>query len=141
VTGYNTVTASTTGVAITTGSTQANPVVQWNTNGAQVNLVANVYSNTASTVSGLDSFFANTYSSAEYTVTATISGTSIRQIAKVLVVTDGVSAYVTPYGITTTTGNTLAAFSGNVTSGSVNFNVTPTNNNTIFRIRKEYQAI
>jgi hypothetical protein len=138
---YNTVTVSGTGVLITTGTTAAANVVQWTTTGAQVNLNANIYSNTASTVSGLDSFYANTYSSAEYTVTATINGTNIKQIAKALVVSDGVNAYVTTYGITTTTGNTLATFSGNVTGGTVNFNVTPTNNTTIFRVRKEYQAI
>jgi hypothetical protein len=141
ITGYNTVTTSPSGVTITTGTSVANPVVQWNTTGAQVNLNANGYSNVASTTSILDSFYANTYSSAEYTVTATISGTNIKQIAKVLAVTDGVSAYITTYGITSTTGNTLATFSGNVTGGSMNFNVTPTNNTTIFRVRKEYQAI
>jgi len=89
----------------------------------------------------VDSFFANTYSSSEYTVTATIQGTNIRQIAKVLVVTDGINAYVTPYAITSTSGNTLATFGGTVSGGSVNFQANVTNANTILRMHKQYQAI
>ena len=129
------------GVNIYTGVGSAAVTTNWNAAGAEVNLVANVTVGSASTLTTLDSFYANTYSSAEYTVTSTIAGTNIRQIAKVLVVTDGTTAMVTTYGVTATSSNTLATFSGNVTSGSVNLGITTTNASTINRVRKNYQAI
>jgi hypothetical protein len=140
-TGYNSVLVGPTGVQITTGTSSANVVVAYTTTGAAVNSNPNVTVATASVATTVDSFLANTYSSAEYTVTATITGTNIRQIAKVLVVTDGASAYVTPYAITSTSGNTLATFGGTVSAGSVNLQATVTNANTILRIAKNYQAI
>jgi hypothetical protein len=139
-TGYNSVLVGSTGVQITTGTSAANVVASYTTTGAYVNGTPNVTVATSGT-STVDTFATNTYSSAEYLVTATISGTSIRQIAKVLVVTDGTNAYVTPYGITSTAGNTLVTFGGTVSSGNVNFQATTTNNNTILRMNKVYQAI
>jgi hypothetical protein len=129
------------GVNIYTGTGSSVVTTNWNAAGAEVNLVANVTVGSASTLTTLDSFYANTYSSAEYTVTSTIANTNIRQIAKVLVVTDGTNAYVTTFGVTATSSNTLATFSGNVTSGNVNLGITTTNASTINRVRKNYQAI
>ena len=140
-TGYNSVLVSASGVQITTGSSQLNVISTYTPTGAIVNSNPNVTVATASVATTVDNFFANTYSSAEYTVTATIQGTNIRQIAKVLVVTDGTNAYVTPYAITSTSGNTLATFGGTVSGGSVNFQATVTNANTILRMNKQYQAI
>ena len=140
-TGYNSVLVTSSGVQITTGTSTANVIASYTTGGAVVNSTPNVTVASSSVATTVDSFYANTYSSAEYTVTATIQGTNIRQIAKVLVVTDGTNAYVTPYGITSTAGNTLATFGGNVSAGSVNFQATATNANTILRMHKQYQAV
>jgi len=140
-TGYNSVLVSSSGVQITTGTSQLNVISTYTPTGAIVNSNPNVTVATASVATTVDSFFANTYSSSEYTVTATIQGTNIRQIAKVLVVTDGTNAYVTPYAITSTSGNTLATFGGTVSGGSVNFQANVTNANTILRMNKQYQAI
>jgi hypothetical protein len=140
-TGYNSVLVSTSGVQITTGSSQLNVISTYTPSGAIVNSNPNVTVATASVATTVDNFYANTYSSAEYTVTATITGTNIRQIAKVLVVTDGTTAYATPYAITSTAGNTLATFGATVSGGSVNLQATVTNSNTILRMNKQYQAI
>ena len=129
------------GINIYTGVSTPAITTKWVSTGAEVNLVANVTVGSASTLTTLDSFSLTAYSSAEYLVTSTIAGTNIRQIAKVLVVTDGVTAYVTTFGVTSTSANTLATFSGNVTGGSVNLGITTTNASTINRVRKNYQAI
>ena len=129
------------GINIYTGVSTPAITTKWVSTGAEVNLVANVTVGSASTLTTLDSFSLTAYSSAEYLVTSTIAGTNIRQIAKVLVVTDGVTAYVTTFGVTSTSANTLATFSGNVTGGNVNLGITTTNASTINRVRKNYQAI
>jgi hypothetical protein len=137
---YNTVTVSNTGVQITTGTSSAVPVVGWDVNGARINNNANVTVASAGT-STIDSFFANTYSSAEYTITGTISGTNIRQISKVLVASAGGTASISTYGSVTTNANTLATFSVTVSGGSVNLQSSATNTNMIYKIDKLYQTI
>ena len=131
------------GSAVYTGTAGTTATTLWNPQGAEVNLVGNVTLATASAPGQLDSFFANTYSSAEYTITSTIQGTNIREITKILVVTDGSSAntYRTVYGVTSTSGNTMTTWTANVTGSSVTLYGTPANANQIYRIRKNYQAV
>jgi hypothetical protein len=137
---FNAVTVSNTGVQITTGTTSAVPVVGWDVNGARINNNANVTIASAGT-STIDRFFANTYSSAEYTITGTIGGTNIRQISKVLVASTGSTASISTYGSVTTTANTLATFSVSVSGGFVNLQSVATNPNMIYKIDKLYQTI
>jgi hypothetical protein len=127
------------GAYVYTGSVGTSPTTLWNTAGAEVNQVANVTATTTANIS-VDSFSPASYSSAEYLVTSTLSGTNIREISKILVVTDRTNAYRTVYGVTSTSGNTLTTWSANVYSGSVTLWATPTNANTIYRVRKNYQA-
>ena len=136
--GQNTLYTTANGVVVNTGG---HATVTWNTNGAEVNTNPAIAVTNSGTLTTLDTFDSTLYSSAEYTVTGTIQGTSIRQIATILVITNGVNAYLTTYGVVSTAGNTLAIFSGNVVSANVNLGVTTTNNNMTFRVRKNYQQL
>jgi hypothetical protein len=127
------------GAYVYTGSAGTSATTLWNTDGAQVNQVANVTATTTGNIT-LDTFDPALYSSAEYFITSTLSNTNIREVAKVLVVTDRTNAYRTVYGVTSTSGNALTTWSANVVSGSVKLWATPTNANTIYRVRKNYQA-
>jgi hypothetical protein len=128
------------GAYVMTGTSGTTATTFWTPNGAEVNNIANVTASTTGNTT-VDSFYANTYSSAEYTVTSTISGTTFREITKLLVVTDGTTAFRTVYGVTSTTGNTMSTWSANVVGGSVTLWATPANANTIYRIRKNYQTV
>ena len=131
------------GVLIKTGVGSTANVMIIAPGGAIVNTVANVTAATASAPGLIDTWSPSSYSSAEYTITSTIQGTNIREMTKILVVTDGTSAntYRTVYGVTSTSGNTMTSWSANVTSGNVTLYATPTNANMIYRVRREYQAI
>ena len=143
-TGYISVTAVTgSGLQITTGTVATGQQLQYTINnaGAIVTNSPNVTVATSGVATTVDSFYSNTYSSAKYLVTSTIAGTNIREVAEVLVVTDNVSAYVSAYQFLRTAGNSLSAFSATLTGGSVNLQATTTNNNTILRIKRDYQAV
>jgi hypothetical protein len=140
--GYNTLETSTgNGVQIYTGTSNTNLQYVFNTNGAIVTYSPNVTVVTSGVATTVDSFSASSYSSAKYLVTSTISGTSIRSMVEVLVVTDGSNAYLTTYGNVNTAGNTLSTFSATLSSGNVLLQATTTNNNTILRIKRDYQAV
>lgn len=139
--GFNSVATNSTNVKIATGSSSTSEVVEWNATGAEVNLRANVTVATSGSPSVVDSFAASSYSSAEYTVTATIQDTNIRQICKVTLVTNGTATVVEQFGNVCTEGNSLVAFSGGFSSGSAQLKATTSNNNTIFRIAKLYQPL
>jgi hypothetical protein len=125
----------------TNSTTGSKKLVGWTTAGAEVNYAANVSIASANVASVLDSFSSSTYSSAEYTITGTISGTNTREIAKVLVVTDGTTAYNSVYGVVSTTGSFLTTFTSTVSSGNVNLNVIPSHANMVYRVKKTYQSI
>lgn len=129
------------GAYVYSGSNNTSVTTKWDTDGAVINKRANTTVATNSVATTIDSFFANTYSSAEYTVTATIQGTEIREIAKIIVVHDTSTAYRNVYGVISTSGNTLVTYTATVSSGSVLLQATTANDNTIFRIAKNYQAI
>lgn len=139
--GFNTIALTNSNVKITTGSSSKNDTVEWNTAGAQVNLRANVTVATSGSPAVVDSFAAGTYGSAEYTVTATIQNTNIRQICKVTLVTNGTATSVEQFGNVCTAGNSLVAFSGGFSAGSAQLKATTSDNNTILRIAKLYQPL
>ena len=141
---YNTVTVSNTGVQITTGTSSANPVTSWTVTGARINNNANLVIPYSGTTDTIDSFYANTYSSADYTITATQNGTSNRQMTKVMVVmggpldTPGFSIYSTAHS----GANQLFNISLSFTNGVVNLLSTPIyTTGMTYRIDKLYQQI
>jgi hypothetical protein len=129
------------GAYVYTGTTSTKKLVAWTNAGAEVNYAANVTVATAGVATTLDSFAAGTYSSAEYTITGTISGTNTREIAKVLVVTDGSSAYNTVYGVVSTSGSFLTTYTTSIVGGNVELHVIAANANMVYRVKKNYQAI
>jgi len=139
--GFNTIALTNSNVKITTGSSSKNDIVEWNTAGAQVNLRANVTVATSGSPATVDSFSSAVYGSAEYTVTATIQNTNIRQMCKVTLATDGAATVVSQFGNACTAGNSLVAFSGGFSGGSAQLRATTSDNNTILRISKLYQPL
>ena len=94
----------------------------------------------------VDSLYANTYSSAEYTVTSTIQGTNIREITKILMIHNGSGAGVTAANVIVisnlnTAGNTLVSWSAGTSGNIAQLQATTTNANTILRIKRDYMAI
>jgi hypothetical protein len=89
----------------------------------------------------VDSFSAAVYSSAEYTATATIAGTNIREICKILIVSDGTNVVTNQFGNTSTAANSLVSYSAQITSGTAYLQGESTNNNTVIRLHKNYQTI
>ena len=134
----NTIQLGSTGISFITANLSART---WNLTGAEVSTLPAVLVTSSGVATELDRFDLTTYSSAEYTVTGLVQGSSIRMVGKVLVVHNGTTAYVDPFAITVTSGNTIATFSGTVTGSNVILQVTTTNNNTSFKLRKNYQAI
>ena len=140
-TGYFGLRATNSNVKIVTGPGAANDTVQWVSGGAEVNLRANVTVASSGSAAVIDSFAASAYTSAEYTVTASIQGTDIRQMSKVTLVTNGAATTILQFGDVCTAGNSLVTFSGGFSAGSAQLKATTTNNNTIFRIAKLYQPL
>jgi hypothetical protein len=140
-TGFNSIKLTNSNVKITTGASSTNDTVEWNTAGAEVNLRANVSVATSGSPTTVDSFNSAVYSSAEYTVTATIQNTNIRQICKVTLATDGTATVVEQFGNACTAGNSLVAFSGGFSGSSAQLRATTSDNNTILRIAKLYQPL
>jgi hypothetical protein len=144
--GYNTVNTTTgVGITFTTGTAAQTTQYTIDTRGAIVTNGANVTVASAGT-STIDTLFANTYSSAKYTITAVLQNTNIREINEVLMIHNGDAsgagtATVLSYGKINTAGNTLVTF-GATTSGNIAIlQATTTNANTIFRIQKDYLAL
>ena len=144
--GYNTVNTTTgTGITFTTGSSALTTQYTIDTRGAMVTNGSNVTVASAGT-STIDTLFANTYSSAKYTITATMSGTNIREINEVLMIHNGDAtsagtATVLSYGKINTAGNTLVTFGATTTGNIAQLQATTTNANTILRIQRDYLAL
>ena len=139
--GYNTANVSATGIQFTTGTTSANPTYNIDTSGAIVVVRPNITLATASVVANVDLFYANTYSSAEYTVTSVISGTNIRETSKILVNNNGTTAFYNEYGTLNTAGNTLVRWTATMYGNIVALQGNATNNSTIVRVGKTYLAL
>ena len=144
--GYNTVNVITgTGVTFTTGTSSQTTQYTIDTNGGFVTNGSNVTITSAGT-SVVDNLFANSYSSAKYTITATLQGTNIREMTEVHMVHTGNGAgagsvYLTAYGRINTAGNTLVTYSGSTSGNIAQLQATTTNANTILRIKRDYMAI
>jgi len=144
--GYNQVNVVTgTGVQFVTGT--SSPITQYtiDVNGGLVTNGSNVTIASAGT-SVIDNLYANSYSSAKYTITATLSGTNIREITEVLMIHTGNGAgagsiYMTSYGRVNTAGNTLVTYSGATSGNIAQLQATTTNANTILRIKRDYMAL
>ena len=146
INGYNSFSVDNNGAYISAGT--AAPTVQYTVEpyaGAFVTNGSNVTIASAGT-SVVDNLFANSYSSAKYTITATLQGTTIREITEVLMIQTGNgggagSIYMSSYGRVNTAGNTLVTYSGNTTGNIAQLQATTTNPNTILRIKRDYLAI
>jgi hypothetical protein len=139
--GYMQFIADNNGAYVYTGESSTAATTSWNTRGAEVNLKPNVSIVVDNADVAIDYFFANTYSSAEYTITSTIRDTGIREIAKVLLVHNGTTATISTYGVISTSGNVLSNFTANIVSGNVRLYGNTTTGNTIIRLDSTYQAI
>jgi hypothetical protein len=139
--GYMQVLVDNNGAYIYSGAATTTPTTQWNTLGAEVNLRANTLAVADNSLTMIDYFLANTYSSAEYTVTSTIRNTNIREIAKILAVHNNTTATISTYGVICTAGNALTNFEANIVGGNVRLYANVTNSNTIIRVDSVYQAI
>jgi hypothetical protein len=139
--GYMQVLVDNNGAYIYSGVASTTPTTQWNTLGAEVNLRANTLAVADNSLTMIDYFLANTYSSAEYTVTSTIRNTNIREIAKILAVHNNTTATISTYGVICTAGNALTNFEANIVGGNVRLYANVTNSNTIIRVDSVYQAI
>ena len=139
--GYMQFIADNNGAYVYTGTSSTSPTTSWNTRGAEVNLNPNVSIVIDAADTPIDYFLANTYSSAEYTITSTIRNTNIREIAKILLVHNNTTATISTYGVISTSGNTLSNFAANIVSGNVILYANTTNGNTVVRVDSMYQAI
>ena len=137
--GYNQVIVSNVGVQFTTGT--SSPTLQYsiNTSGAIASTVPNVTISTSGTPTTVDSFFANTYSTAKYIITSTLG--TVKEATEVLVISNGTVANAVTYGTINTAGNSLVSWSATMSGNVVNLQGTTTNNSTIVRMTKQYNAI
>jgi hypothetical protein len=152
-TGINTITTATAGATSNIGITFATGVIgntanQYgiDSNGGIVTMSPNVVIATSGVPTTVDMLYANTYSSAEYTVTATIRGTNIREISKILMTHNGDASgagntIISVYSTLNTAGNTLVSWSAGTTGNIAKLIGSTSNNNTVLRIRREYQMI
>ena len=136
--GFNTATASATGILITTGVTSANSVAQWNTTGAQVTTTANISVASAGTPTTIDTIDNTQYRSAKYVIQVTNGATY--QVMEALVISNGTTATITTYG-TINTGSNLGVLSASVASGNAIVQFTAVNATNFVRVKKDYLLI
>jgi len=77
-----------------------------------------------SATENLDTWSASTYRGAQYFISATNSTTGESSNMEALVVTDGTSAFITPYGNVNTGNNDLVSLSADVSGGNVRLRAT-----------------
>jgi len=140
-------TAGNVGLIFTTG-TIGNQANQYgiDSQGGFVTLTPNVTVANAGITAVVDNLFANSYSSAEYTITSTIQGSNVREITKLLMIHNGNgsgagTASVTVISSLCTAGNTLVTWTAGTSGNIAQLKATTANNNTIMRIKRDYQAI
>lgn len=98
---------------------------------SMLNAAQTTSSITISSLSTIDSFDITQYRSAEYLITCT-QGTSY-SVNRLLVLHDGISAYITEYG-NIHTGNILATFDAEILSNQLTLKATPSSTNTNIKI-------
>lgn len=81
----------------------------------------------------LDSVSKTSVRTLRYIIQASNSTTSEYHAASILMIHDGTTVYLTEYG-TVLTGNSLASFDADISSGNIRLLVTPTNaSSTVFK--------
>ena len=139
-TGYNSVNTITgTGITFTTGTSSATTQYTIDLTGGIASTVPNVTVATASSATTVDSFYANTYSTAKYILTSTLGST--KEATEALVITNGTVANIVIYGTINTAGNSLTSWSAVMSGNIAQLKATTTNNNTVIRMTKQYNAI
>ena len=123
---------------ITAGTSAATTVTYWDTSGAQVGSIPNVSVTTANVASTIDSFATATYRTAKYVVQAT-NGSNF-QAMEALVVHDGTTASIVPYGVVQT-GSNLGILTATVSSGNVLVQFVPAISSTTVRLSKDYLLV
>jgi hypothetical protein len=83
-----------------------------------------VNSDVDSATENLDTWSASTYRGAQYFISATNATTGESSNMEALVVTDGTSAFITPYGNVNTGNNDLVSLSADVSGGNVRLRAT-----------------
>ena len=120
------------------GSLKDGPGGRIEITGSLAHLNANTSIATASTLTTIDSFDADTYRTAKYVLQAT-DGTDFES-SEVLLTHDGTTVYQTTYAVINS-GNTLGNVSATISGSDVLLQYTPTNNNTDVRLSKNYLII
>ena len=141
--GFTSVSTSndTTGIQLYTGTASTSLQYSVTPTGAWAVNRANTTIASANTVTVVDSFYANTYSSAEYTVTSTYN--NVREISKIHVVVDGSMTYVylSEYGVLNTASNVLINWTATMNGNVVQLNGNATNAGTVVRMTPTYMAV
>jgi len=136
--GYNQFLVDNDGAYVTAGDSSATPITHWDTSGAQVHNRANTAVSSANTATTIDSFSNSTYRSAKYIIQVT-NGANY-QVMEALVIQDGTTATIMPYGILDTNGN-LGVLDATVSSGDTLVQFIAANANTNVRVAKDYFVI
>lgn len=134
--GFNVVETTDTGVYISTGIASSVPVEHWTTEGARVHTLPEMAIVTANVATTVDSFALADYRSAKYLIQARDS--TNYQVAEVLVIHDGVTAYSTVYGVVQT-GN-VGIVTSTIVGSSVEVQFTSLESGANVRITKDYIA-
>jgi len=120
------------------GTSSLQTVTYWDTSGAQVSNLPNVSVSTANVAGTIDTFSTSSYRTAKYVVQAT-NGSNFQSM-EALVVHDGTTATIVPYGVVQT-GSNLGILNATVSSGNVLVQFVPAISSTTVRISKDYLLI
>jgi hypothetical protein len=126
------------GAYVYTGSSSTTATTYWNTSGAEVSALGNVAVSSANTATAIDSFSVTSYRSAKYTIQATQG--SNYQVAEVLVLHNGTTAYRTMYGVIDTNSN-VGVTEVTISGGNAVLQYIASGANTNVRIKKTYMII
>jgi hypothetical protein len=108
---------------------------------SNVALSTSTISTTSTSQTMLDSLAVADFRSAKYIVQAHDTVTNTYQISEILLIHDGVSAYLTEYAIIYTTGS-LGVYDAALVSGDIRLSVTPTSvNSTTFKAYRQALTI
>jgi hypothetical protein len=108
---------------------------------SNVALSTSTISTTSNSQTMLDSLAVADFRSAKYIVQAHDTVTNTYQISEILLIHDGVSAYLTEYAIIYTTGS-LGVYDAALVSGDIRLSVTPTSvNSTTFKAYRQALTI
>jgi len=136
--GKNAIQTDNNGVYIYTGSATSTVTTSWDAAGNEISNRANVTVSSANTATTIVTMNATAYRSGKFVVQAT-HGTDY-QVMEALVIHDGTTASVMPYGIVQTNGN-LGVLSATYSSGNVLLQFVASNTSTIVRTKSDFLTI